>query len=123
LYCVYADATRDEADIYVRSSPDNGRTWRDPVLVNDDAPGAHQFMPNLAVAGDGSLHVFYMDKRYDPNHVLIDIVHATSLDGGATWTNERVSAVPYDGDLGVHQRGFPFIGDYIGVAAVGDDVW
>jgi hypothetical protein len=123
LYCVYADASRDEADIYVRASKDNGKSWGEPVRVNDDEAGPHQFIPNIVVASDGTIHVFFMDKRHDPAHKLIDITHAVSADGGATWTNERVTAVSFDGDLGRHQEGFPFIGDYIGIGAVGDDVW
>jgi hypothetical protein len=125
LYATYAASDRqgDEADIYVRSSKDDGRTWSDEVLVNNDTAGAHQWMPNVAVAADGSVHVFYMDKRYDSAHKLIGITHAWSLDGGKTWANERVSTVSFDGDLGKHQEGFPFIGDYLGVDCVGRDCW
>ena len=107
----------------MRSSKDDGRTWSDAALVNQDPAGAHQFNGNLAVAGDGSLHAFWMDKRYDPTHTRIDIVHGVSTDAGATWSNERVTTVSFDGDLGRHQSGAPFIGDYIGVAALGADVW
>jgi hypothetical protein len=46
-----------------------------------------------------------------------------SLDGGATWTNQRVTTVSWDGDLGKHQEGFPFIGDYTGIGTSGDEVW
>ncbi|MHB8605519.1 MAG: sialidase family protein [Thermoplasmatota archaeon] len=123
LYVIYADASRDEADIYVRSSVDKAKTWSEPVRVNTDAAGTHQFMPNLVVASDGSLHAFFMDKRYDPAHTLIDITHAVSIDGGKNWTNERVTSVSFDGNLGKHQEGFPFIGDYIGIGAAGSDVW
>jgi len=125
LYACYpaADRKGDQADIFVRSSKDDGRTWSEPVLVNDDPVGTHQWMCNIGVAGDGSVHAFFMDKRYDPEHKLIDITHAWSMDGGKTWTNERVSTVSYDGDLGKHQEGFPFIGDYLGVECVGSDCW
>jgi hypothetical protein len=125
LYAAYGAADRDEADVFVRSSTDDGKTWSEAVLVNDDAPGTHQWMPNVAVAGDGSVHVVFMDKRYDAahDHTYIDYTHAVSLDGGKTWANERISTLGYDGDLGVHQDGGSFIGDYLGVAAVGDDVW
>ena len=64
-----------------------------------------------------------MDKSYDPGHKLIDITHALSTDGGNTWKTERVTSVSFDGDLGKHQENFPFIGDYIGAACVGDDCW
>jgi hypothetical protein len=80
-------------------------------------------MPNMAIAGDGSLHAFWMDKSYDPEHRLIDVTHGVSLDGGATWSSERVTTISWDGDLGKHQEDFPFIGDYVGAGAVGDHVW
>lgn len=123
LYALYAGADLDEADVFVRSSRDDGRTWSDAVKVNDDPAGSHQWNGNLAVAGDGSVHAFWMDKRYDPKHTLIDIVHGVSADGGKTWANERVTSMGFDGDLGRHQSGAPFIGDYIGVAALGGHVW
>jgi hypothetical protein len=123
LYALYAAADRDEADVYIRASPDDGVTWGEGVLVNTDEAGPHQWMGNLVVAGDSSVHVFFLDKRYDPAHALIDVTHAVSFDGGETWTNERVSTVGFDGDLGVHQEGFPFIGDYLGVASAGNEVW
>src|SRR5581483_1440802 len=119
LYAIYPSADRDEADMYVRTSKDDGKTWTEPVRINDDEPGAHQWMGNVAVAGDGSVHVVYCDKSYDPAHKLIDITHAVSVDRGKKWSNERVSTVSLDGDRGKPQEGFPFIGDYIGVAAVG----
>lgn len=123
LYACYPAADRDEADIFLRSSKDDGKTWSDAVRVNDDEAGSHQWMCNLGVAGDGSVHVFFMDKRYDPEHKLVDATHAVSFDGGKTWANERLTTVSWDGDLGRHQEGFPFIGDYIGVACFQDDCW
>jgi hypothetical protein len=125
LYAAYGAADRDEADVYVRSSHDDGKTWSDPVLVNGDAAGTHQWMPNIAVAGDGSVHVAFMDKAYDSahNHTFIDITHAVSVDGGASFQTERVSTLAFDGDLGVHQDGFPFIGDYLGIDCVGTECW
>jgi hypothetical protein len=123
LYAVVSTADRDEADIFALSSKDDGKTWSKPVRVNQDAPGPHQWMPNVGVAQDGSVHVFWMDKRWDPQHKLIDIAHAVSTDGGLNWTDERVTTVSFDGDLGVHQNGFPFIGDYLGVQCAKDDCW
>jgi hypothetical protein len=141
LYVVTAEASAgeragDDADIYVRSSRDQARSWSEPVKVNLDGTRSHQFMPNVVVADDGSVHVFYMDKAYDLErrfdavtnttcgpHCFIDVTHATSLDGGATWSNERVTQVSWNGDLGKHQEDFPFIGDYTGIGASGNVVW
>jgi len=147
LYAIYAadgrNATEpfvrggDDADVYVRSSRDGGLTWSDAARVNNNVTG-HQFEGNLAVAGDGSVHAFFMDKQYDANgtesgksaggqactsHCLVGITYARSDDGGRTWTNQRVTAALWDGDLGRHQEGFPFIGDYTGAGASGNTVW
>jgi len=145
LYALYAADGRnataekggDDADVYLRASHDGGRTWGDASRVNNNVTG-HQFEGNLAVAGDGSVHVFFMDKQYDTTgapggksaggqpctaHCLIDITYARSVDGGRTWTNHRVTTVGFDGDLGKHQEGFPFIGDYTGAGASGNTVY
>ncbi|MES2155883.1 MAG: sialidase family protein [bacterium] len=122
LYAIYSDFSRGDADILLRTSKDDGATWSQAVRVNDGGDGSDQFMPNMAVAGDGSLHAFWMDRKHDPQGRLIGITHAVSLDG-EHWQEERVTSVSWDGDLGVHQEGFPFIGDYLGVDAVGNDVW
>jgi hypothetical protein len=123
LYIIYADGGAGDADVFVRRSDDNGHTFRDPVRVNDDNGTNNQFMSNIVVADDGSVHAFFMDKRYDPANKLIGITHAVSVDGGARWANERVTNVSWDGDLGVHQERFPFIGDYIGIGTSQGVVW
>jgi hypothetical protein len=113
----------DDADIVVRWSDDDGATWSPPVRVNQDHVESHQFEPNIVVGSDGSVHAFWMDKAYDPAHKLIDVTHGVSLDGGATWRTERVTTVSWDGELGKHQEGFAFIGDYTGIGASGKEVW
>ncbi|MCA1814250.1 MAG: glycoside hydrolase, partial [Halobacteriales archaeon] len=123
LYAVYGENHTGNADVMLRASRDQGATWGEPVRVSDDASGHDQWMPNLAVARDGSIHVFYMDKRWDPANKLIDLTHAVSVDQGARWADERLTNVSFDGDLGKHQSGFPFFGDYIGAASAGDEVW
>jgi len=123
LWVVYADGSAGNADVLVRRSTDHARTWSDPVKVNDDNGTNDQFLPNIAAAADGSLHVLFLDKRWDPANKLLDATWAVSLDGGATWRNERVTAKSFDGDLGRHQSGAPFIGDYLGIDTAGDVVW
>jgi hypothetical protein len=122
LWAVTAEGPGGDADIFARSSKDDGRTWSDPVRVNHASKNA-QYMPNLAIASDGSLHAFYFDRGYDPANHLVDISHAWSMDGGKSWQDERVTSVSWDSDLGRHQFGYPWIGDYLGVDAAGPDVW
>lgn len=123
LYAIYASDEAGNADVSARWSTDHGATWSGAVRVNDDAGSNDQWMPNVVVASDGSVHAFFMDKRHDAGNKLIDMTHAWSEDGGMTWSNERVTTRSFDGDLGVHQDGYPFIGDYLGIGAAGDEVW
>lgn len=123
LYATWADKARGNADIVVARSLDQGKTWSAPVRVNDDNTTNAQWMSNIAVTDDGVVHVLYMDRRYDPGDRLIDLTYAFSTDGGKNWTNQRMTNASFDGDKGVHQDGFPFIGDYLGLSAAGQDVW
>jgi hypothetical protein len=126
LYAVWGGkepGTVGQSDIYVRTSCDKGTTWSNPTLVNTQRREDGQWMPRVSVDGRGTVHVVYLTKAYDPGHKLLDAEHAYSTDGGATWTQERLTTRSFDGNLGIHQDGFPFIGDYIGISSVGNDTW
>jgi hypothetical protein len=115
--------TVGQSDVYARTSCDKGATWSAPTLVNTLHRGDAQFMARVSVDGHGTVHALYLTRAYDPAGKLLDAEHAYSTDGGATWAQERLTGVSFDGDLGIHQDGFPFIGDYIGIDSVGDDTW
>jgi hypothetical protein len=136
VYGVWADAKAGEgdADILSSASCDHGKTWSAPVRVNRDNTKSDQWMPRVAVGEDGTVHVVYMTRAYDPAaaqrgadspagessaNKLIDAEYAYSTDGGATWATKRLTTKSFDGDLGVHQDGFPFFGDYIGIDSQG----
>ncbi len=96
---------------------DDGITWSAPVAVNDDAAG-DQLMPWIDVDSEGGVHVAWYDRRNDPDNRLLDVYYAYSNTGGEGFhPNVRVTETSFDGDLGHHQNGGPFIGDYIGVDA------
>lgn len=121
LYTAWADYRNDNSDILVAWTDDRGQTWSDPVQVTGSPND--QFMVRAVVSADGALHLLYMDRQYDPGNRLIDFTHAWTEDGGVTWFHERLTSASFDGDLGIHQSGFPFIGDYNGIATTGDHVW
>ncbi|MHB8605750.1 MAG: sialidase family protein [Thermoplasmatota archaeon] len=134
LYEVHAENVSGHGDIWFEKSMDNGKTWAPPVTVNDDAtacttaavtcyPNHDHWMSNVAVTDDGAIHVFFMDRRWDAANRLIDLTYAVSTDGGKTFVNHRVTSQSFDGDLGKHQDGFPFIGDYLGLDSSGNTVW
>lgn len=122
-YVVWADQpgpVNTDVDVLLRWS-DDGLSWSDPpVRVNDDpkTDAPHdQYVPWISVDRQGGVHVAWMDRRHDPENRLLDIYYAYSADGGATFQpNVRVTERSFDGDLGHHQGGFPFIGDYIGLS-------
>lgn len=124
VYATWADDLREEGDhdVWFLRSEDGGTTWGTPVQVGSE-DGSDQFHPNLVVASDGSVHLFFYDRQYDANHTLLDVAHGLSLDGGATWNWTRVSNSSFDGDRGIHQSGVPFMGDYNGIGASGDTVY
>lgn len=120
---IASNETVGASDIYARRSCDKGDTWTPPVLVNAVHREDGQWMPRVSVDGHGTVHVVYFTRAYDPEHNLIDAEHAYSTDGGKNWTTERLTATSFDGNLGIHQDGFPFIGDYIGIASAGDHTY
>lgn len=122
LYIAWPDGSDDVADILSRRSCDGGATWSDAVTVHG-ASADGQWMPRVSVDAGGRVWVVYYTRAYDPAHHLIDAEVAWSDDGGESWSNQRLTTQSFDGNLGIHQNGFPFIGDYIGIASVGKDTY
>ena len=85
-------ATYGFTDIKFSKSTDGGATWTAPVRVNTNpAPSVtDRFEPALAVGG-GRVAICFYDRRNDPRNFLIDRFCANSTDGGATWTNTRIT--------------------------------
>lgn len=111
------NGTVGASDIYARRSCDKGVTWSEPVLVNKDTREDGQWMARPSVDGRGVVHVVYFTRHYGAP--FVDAEHAWSADNGDTWQTERLTNTSFDGDLGIHQDGFPFIGDYIGISSTG----
>jgi hypothetical protein len=118
----------DMSDVFLVSSFDGGKTFSDPVRVNDDATQTDQFMPAVAVAADGTVGVFFYDRRLDPNNLKIDVYFARSRNGGRSFEpNLRVTDVSFDVPPTFGQRtssqnfdamrGICYMGDYNQMAA------
>ncbi|MFN4218123.1 MAG: sialidase family protein [Candidatus Bipolaricaulia bacterium] len=118
----------DTSNIFLVSSLDQGKTFSQPVQVNDDQTHTDQFMPAVAVAADGTVGVFFYDRRLDPNNLKIDVYFARSRDGGRSFEpNIRVTDVSFDVPPTFGQRtnstnfdalrGICYMGDYNQMAA------
>lgn len=76
----------DLGDIYVVSSFDAGRTFRDPVRVDDAPSGMASYYPEIEVASDGTVYVAW----YDTRNGGYDVYVASSRDAGRSFSQGRI---------------------------------
>ena len=92
-------------------SVDDGQTWSQPVLVNDDpASGAWHWFGTMSVAPNGRIDVIWNDTRNDPGNFLTEVYYSFSIDGGLTWASNVPLTPAWNPGVGYpNQRK---IGDY-----------
>ena len=113
VYVVWSDQRSGpfDTDVFATHSDDGGETWTDPVRVNDDGAGRHQFFHWAALDPvTGNLHVVFYDRRNTQGDAT-EVFVARSTDGGVTFENRRVSESPFTPDTSL------FFGDYNNIAA------
>ncbi len=84
------------SDVFFSSSADDGSTWSSPVIVN--APSSipiDHYQPVVASDKTGKVAVCWYDRRRDKNNFLIDRECGKSSNGGATWSNTRITKSNY----------------------------
>ena len=113
LYLVWADQRNgtDDTDIWFMRSTNYGDMWTQPVRINQDGPGKHQFLPWMSVdEGTGYIYIVYYDRRaYDD--LQTDVYIAFSTDGGGTFTEKKISESPFV------PTDTKFFGDYTNISA------
>jgi len=113
LYLVWADQRNgtDDTDIWFMRSTNYGDMWTQPMRINQDEPGKHQFLPWMSVdEGTGYIYIVYYDRRaYDD--LQTDVYLAYSTDGGNTFTETKISESPFI------PSDTQFFGDYTNIAA------
>lgn len=91
------------ADLVFQRSTDGGRTWSDPVAIDDDDPEDYStsFYPQLSVAPNGRIDVVFQDNRGQTDY-RFNVQYTYSTDGGATWApNRAINDRPVDFNFGV----------------------
>jgi hypothetical protein len=89
--------TGDAADVFVVQSTNGGASWSAPTSVhgaaatNGDTSQRDNFMPSLAVDGNGNVSVTFYDRRAASANLSIEVYQATSTDAGASWSNQLLS--------------------------------
>ncbi|MCK4663855.1 MAG: hypothetical protein KAT68_13380 [Bacteroidales bacterium] len=101
----------NNTDIWLSKSTDNGNTWSEPLKINNDNSGKHQFFTWMTIDQvTGYLYfVFYDRRNYDDSKT--DVYMAVSKDGGETFINFKISESPFIPDPNV------FFGDYNNIVA------
>lgn len=95
--------TTGMADIVFQRSTDGGKTWSDPVAIDDDDPNQYftSFYPQLGVAPNGRIDVVWQDNREQTDY-RFNVRYTYSTDGGETWApNLQINDRPLDFNLGV----------------------
>jgi Neuraminidase (sialidase) len=124
LYAVWSDGRFSggaDSAVALSTSTDGGLTWSEPARVNLATPaGVDAFTPSVEVASDGTVGVSFYDFRSNTPAAgaLADHFLVHSHDGGATWSETRLTPTSFDVEAAPVARGY-FLGDYVGLAARG----
>jgi hypothetical protein len=113
IYINFSDQRNgsDDTDVFLIKSTDGGNTWSQPVRVNNDPPGRHNFFTWMAIdQSSGFLYFVFYDRRDHPD-ANTEVYLAYSTDGGETFVNLKISGQPF------LPNGAFFFGDYTGIAA------
>lgn len=102
---------KDDTDIWLTYSDDNGKTWEPAIRVNQDQAGKHQFFTWMDIdQTTGVLYFVYYDRRnYSDTHT--DVYFTFSKDGGNSFKEKRLNKKPFKPNPEY------FFGDYINITA------
>lgn len=109
-----------DMDVYMIKSSDDGDTWSEPIKVNQDESGLgkeHYFPWISCDPVTGSLSVIYYDDR-NVSSTEVEVFVSTSLDGGETWEDMRVSDVAFT-PTPISGLATGYMGDYLGIDSYG----
>lgn len=102
VHVVWADGRNGDLDVFLRTSSDAGRSWTEPVRVNDNplGDGTAQYLPAVDVAGNGRTDVVYLDRRGDPTNVEMRASLAISRSGTSGFRTLVLSPETFDSRIG-----------------------
>ena len=105
MMCVaWADGGSGHEEVLVRTSGDGGRTWG-PRRQAAPVAGTSQTLPRVAIAPDGRVDVVFLERNGTRQQAML----ASSLDGGGSFQDVRLSSAPSDARVG------PSTAPYLGV--------
>jgi hypothetical protein len=121
LYAAFQDGRLGDADVRLWTSTDRGVRWEGPGRVNDtpERDRTSQYLPKLAVAGNGRLDVVYYDRRADRRNVMNEVSLQSSFDAGESFSRRvRLSDRSFDSRIGFgSERKLPDLGSRLGLVS------
>lgn len=84
-----------DGDVLALRSTDGGKTWSEPVLVNDTADSAREGLHAMSSGPSGELCCVWLDLRNQKTEIMA----STSRDGGATWSTNMLVYKSPDGSV------------------------
>ena len=84
-----------DGDVVAWRSTDGGRTWAEPISVNDIADSAREGLHAMAAGPGGKLCCVWLDLRAGKTEVMA----STSADGGQTWSKNTLVYRSPDGSV------------------------
>ena len=115
LHIAFTDGRLGDADVELWTSSDGGKSFGDPVRVNDtpEGDGKAQYLPRVDVAPGGRLDVVYFDRRNDPENAKNEVSLQSSFDHGRTFTTQIVlTDQPFSSKVGPGgERELPDLGN------------
>ncbi|MEO6526421.1 MAG: sialidase family protein [Gemmatimonadaceae bacterium] len=121
LYVAYTDIVNGLGQVFLTSASASDLTrWTAPAVVAATSAGDRLNVEMSIEPTSGRIDIQTYDRSYTSN-VLVDVTYASSPDGGATWTSQRITKSGFDpAAYGVPSGSGvrPFIGDYTGIVSL-----
>jgi hypothetical protein len=106
----------DLSDIYFTKLKYNSFELSVPVKVNSDKTSNDQFYPSVTTDESGLIIIMYQDSRNDINNIFTETYISYSIDGGLSFSDEKLATIDYDPlSISVDR----YIGDYNSCVMVG----
>jgi len=103
---------KDNTDVFIAKSTDNGTTWSKPIKVNSDKTTTHQFLTWMSVdPATGFIYIVYYDRSNTRNNETA-VTLSVSYDGGDTFVSKTIS----ENSFSTVPKGI-FFGDYNNINA------
>lgn len=110
LYVCWSDERNGNADIWLKTSADRGKSWSEAIQLNLDKTNTHQYFPNMAIDDStGKVYVAYYDFKSSNTNTFYSISLASYSPSGQI---DNVQLTPFVTAL---PGTTTFFGDYIDI--------